>query len=288
MIDGFININKAAGMTSHDVVNRIRRIFNTKKVGHAGTLDPFATGVLLMAVGKATKFLEYLSDCDKSYRAEILFGSETSTGDITGEMLQRTEFKPEALKDINKVLTAFIGTIRQTPPKYSAIKINGRKAYELARKNVAFEMPSREVTINSLTLVSTSEDTVTVDVDCSKGTYIRSLAIDIGRRLGIPATLKNLQRTRVGGFCIDKAMSLDVLQEVGEAALVNIDDCLTHLPRYDLSACRLKAFCGGLTTRVTEDFAEGTLFRVYVDSSFVGVGKIIEGELKSTKVAVTG
>ena len=286
MKNGFININKAAGMTSHDVVNRVRRIFNTKKVGHAGTLDPFATGVLPVAVGRAAKFLEYLSDCDKAYRAEIFFGVETSTGDTTGEIIQKKECQPNALNEVDKVLSSFIGTIRQTPPKYSAIKINGRKAYELARKNVDFELPSREVTIYSLNVVSMTEDTVTIDVDCSKGTYIRSLAVDIGKQLGIPATLKNLQRTRAGTFQIDNAVTLETLQEVTEAALINVDICLEHLPRFDLPIRRLKAFCTGLTTRVDENFVEGDLFRVYVDEDFIGVGKILEGELKADKILV--
>lgn len=284
MKDGFININKPAGMTSHDVVNRVRRIFNTKKVGHAGTLDPFATGVLPVAVGRAAKFLEYLSDCDKSYRAEILFGIETTTGDITGEIIQQAQCTAQTTDEFNTVLSSFIGTIRQTPPKYSAIKINGRKAYELARKNVNFELPSREVTIYNLTIVSLNENSVVVDVDCSKGTYIRSLAVDIGRRLGIPATLKNLQRTRAGHFTIADSVTLEKLQELGEAALINVDTCLEHLPRFELPAYRLKAFCSGLTTRINDNIAEGALLKVYVDGDFIGVGKILEGELKSDKV----
>ena len=285
MTDGFININKSAGMTSHDVVNCLRRIFNTKKVGHAGTLDPFATGVLPIGIGKGTKFLEYLSDCDKSYRAEILFGIETSTGDITGEVVERAECTAEALSGIDEALSAFIGTIQQTPPKYSAIKINGRKAYELARKGLAFELPPREVTINSLVVVSRAADIVTIDVDCSKGTYIRSLAVDIGRRLGVPATLKSLTRTRAGGFCIADAIALETLKDVVEGAVVSIDTCLGHLPRYDLPADRLRAFCNGLTTRTAEALIEGALLRVYVDGEFIGVGKIVEGELKAVKIA---
>ena len=284
MKNGFININKAAEMTSHDVVNRVRRIFNTKKVGHAGTLDPFATGVLPVAVGRATKFLEYLSDCDKTYRAEIFFGIETSTGDITGEVLQEVECQSESLDEIDKVLNSFIGTIQQTPPKYSAIKVNGRKAYELARKNVDFELPSREVTIHNLNVVSMSKDTVTVDVNCSKGTYIRSLAVDIGKRVGIPATLKNLQRTKAGAFQINDAVTVETLQEIAEAAVINVDACLEHLPSFNIPERRLKAFCTGLTTRINEDFAEGTLFRVYFDDKFIGVGKIIDGELKADKI----
>ena len=200
MKDGFLNIDKAAGMTSHDVVNRIRKIFNTKKVGHAGTLDPFATGVLPVAVGRATKFLEYLSDCDKSYRAEILFGTETSTGDITGEIIHQSECKPKALLEVYEILNSFIGKIQQTPPKYSAIKINGRKAYEMARKNVEFELPSREVTIYNLIVVSNTDNTLTIDVECSKGTYIRSLAFDIGQKLSCGAYVEELKRTNAGGF----------------------------------------------------------------------------------------
>ena len=284
MINGFINVNKAADMTSHDAVNRVRRIFNTKKVGHAGTLDPFATGVLPIAVGRAAKFLEYLSDCDKSYRAEILFGVETTTDDVTGEVIQQTKCTSEVLNNVNQVLKSFVGTIQQTPPKYSAIKINGRKAYELARKNIDFEMPTREVTIYSLHVVSVAADSVTIDVDCSKGTYIRSLAVDIGNRLGIPATLRHLQRTRAGGFYIDDSITLETLQEAGESAFINVDACLEHLPKFNLPSYRLKAFCSGLTTRISDDLSEGTLLRVYVDGDFIGVGKIIDGELKADKV----
>ena len=286
MNDGFVNINKAAGMTSHDVVNRVRKIFNTKKVGHAGTLDPFATGVLPVAVGRATKFLEFLSDCDKSYRAEILFGIETSTGDITGEIIQQAECKSKSFGSIEEVLSTFVGTIQQTPPKYSAIKINGRKAYELARKNIDFSMPSREVTIYKLSVVSMTENTVTIDVDCSKGTYIRSLAVDIGKNLGLPATLKNLQRTRAGIFSINDSITLEALKEIGENVIINVDTCLDHLPVFNLPPWRFKAFCGGLTTRINENFAEGTLFRVYVENNFIGVGKIFEGELKADKILV--
>ena len=271
-------------MTSHDVINRIRRILNTKKVGHAGTLDPFATGVLPVAVGRATKFLEYLSDCDKSYRAEILFGIETSTGDITGEIVHQSECKPNALLAVDDILSSFVGKIQQTPPRYSAIKIDGRKAYELARKNVDFALPPREVTIYNLTATSQTESTLTIDVDCSKGTYIRSLAVDIGRRLGIPATLKNLQRTRAGSFRLSDSITLEILQERGEAAIINTAECLEHLPKFNLQPQRLKAFCSGLSTRISENLEEGAVFRVYVDNEFIGVGRIVEGEIKSTKI----
>ena len=271
-------------MTSHDVVNRVRRIFNTKKVGHAGTLDPFATGVLPIAVGRATKFLEYLSDCDKSYRAEILFGVETSTGDITGSVIDQAGYKPEALLEVDEILHSFTGTIFQTPPKYSAIKVNGKKAYELARKNVDFTLPQREVTIYNLTVVSRTENTLTIDVDCSKGTYIRSLAVDIGKQLSIPTTLKSLQRMRVGVFSIDDSLTIEELASISDNAFIKVDTCLKNLPRFELPRRRLKAFCSGLSTRTNENLMEGVMLRVYCDDEFIGTGKIVEGELKSAKL----
>ena len=282
---GFININKPPGMTSHDVVNRVRRIFNTKKVGHTGTLDPFATGVLPIAVGCATKFIEYLNDCDKSYRAEILFGIETTTGDITGEVIKECQLKaPLAVDKINEILKTFIGNIQQTPPKYSAIKIDGRKAYELARKKVDFSMPSREVVIYKIDIVDLTEDTLIVDVDCSKGTYIRSLAVDIGKSLGTLATLKTLQRTRAGNFKIDNSV---VLEELKSENIISVDTCLEHLPRLELPPHRLKAFSSGLSTRLSRNLSEGSLYRVYLNGEFIGTGKIVDGELKSDKIFQT-
>ena len=282
---GFININKPPDMTSHDVVNRVRKIFNTKKVGHTGTLDPFATGVLPIAVGRAAKFIEYLNDCDKSYRAEILFGTETATGDITGEVIGECKLKaPLAVDKINEILKTFIGNIQQTPPKYSAIKINGRKAYELARKKVDFSIPSREVTIYNIEIVELTENTLTIVVDCSKGTYIRSLAVDIGKSLGIPATLKTLQRTRAGNFEIDNAV---VLEELKPDNIISVDTCLEHLPRLELPPHRLKAFSTGLSTRLSKILSEGSLYRVYLKGEFIGTGKIVDGELKSDKIFQT-
>ena len=283
-MNGFLNINKAADMTSHDVINRVRKIFHTKKAGHAGTLDPFATGVLPVAVGRATKFIEYLADCDKSYRAEILFGVETSTGDITGEIVNRAECQLQSINAVDSVLNSFVGMIEQIPPKYSAIKINGRKAYELARKNIEFDLPSRQVTIYKLNLIDRTENTLIVDVDCSKGTYIRSLAVEIGRRLNNFATLKSLQRTRVGNFFIDDSITLEELQKVGESALIDVESCLDHIEKFDLPSYRRKAFLTGLSTRIDQNFVDGKIFRVYVDNEFIGVGKIVDGEIKSDKI----
>ncbi|MBQ7629226.1 MAG: tRNA pseudouridine(55) synthase TruB, partial [Selenomonadaceae bacterium] len=170
MLDGFINLNKAAGMTSHDAVNFLRKIFQTRKVGHGGTLDPMATGILPVAINQATKFIEYLADCDKTYRAEILIGIETDSGDVTGKIIRQAEnFSVPNIDSLKLAAKNFIGEIEQRPPKFSAIKINGRKAYDLARKNLKFEMPRRIVTINRFEILRVDENILTAEIDCAKG-----------------------------------------------------------------------------------------------------------------------
>ena len=268
-------------MTSHDAVNILRKIFQTRKVGHCGTLDPAATGVLPVAVGQATKFIEYLAECDKTYRAEILFGIETDSGDITGKIIRSTEnFKMPTIDELQAAAKNFIGQIEQSPPKFSAIKINGRKAYELARKNIDFEMPRRIVTISRLEILNAAENFITVEVDCSKGTYIRSLAADFGASLNLPSTLKNLQRRRAGAFHIEDAVTLDELKNLDENVLMPIDACL-DFENFNLPPYRLKAYTNGLPTNISH--ADATV-KVYCENNFLGVGKIKLGELRSEKL----
>lgn len=284
MIDGFLNLSKPAGMTSHDAVNQVRRIFGTRKVGHAGTLDPAAVGVLPVAIGRATKFIEYISDFDKTYRAEILFGVATNTGDLEGEIVSRVEnIQLPPVDVLAGILGRFTGRIEQVPPKHSAIKIGGQKAYELARKKIAFEVPRRVVTINRLEILRVEGNTLTLEVDCSKGTYIRSLAVDIGGSLGLPATLRFLQRVRVGNFYLENAATFDDLKLSGENFLLPIEECLRHLREFELSSRRIKAFCNGLPTNIT---AADELVRVYAAGKFLGVGKIFNGELRAAKLFV--
>ena len=284
MIDGFINLNKPAGMTSHDAVNIVRKILCTKKVGHAGTLDPAAVGILPVAVGQATKFLEYISDFDKTYRAEIFFGVATTTGDFEGAIISRKEnIKLPNIDALKSKLARFTGQIEQTPPKYSAIKINGQKAYDLARKNIEFEMPRRVVTINRIEILSVEEKVLTLEIDCAKGTYIRSLAVDIGESLNLPATLKFLQRVRVGNFNLENAVTFDDLKNDGEKCLLPIDSCLKHLKIFELPTRRVKAFCNGLPTNIS---AADETVRVYTAGKFLGIGKIFGGELKAAKLFV--
>ena len=281
--DGFINLNKPAGMTSHDAINHVRKIFSTRKVGHAGTLDPLACGVLPIAVGRATKFIEYLTDCDKSYRAEILFGMATDSGDLEGKIISRAEnFHMPTADELNDALKNFVGEIEQTPPKFSAIKIHGRKAYDLARKNIDFEMPRRLVKIFRLEVVGLDKNSATIEIDCGKGTYIRSLAIDLGERLNLPATLKNLIRLRVGDFDLKDALTFDEIKNIGEDCLLPIEDCLKHLPIFELDERRIRAFMNGLPT--TAHAADEKFLRIISGGKFLGVGRIEGGELRSSKI----
>ena len=283
MKDGFINLNKPSGMTSHDAVNHVRRIFSTRKVGHAGTLDPQASGVLPIAINRATKFIEYLADCDKSYRAEILFGIATDSGDLEGEIISRAEnFHMPTIDELNAALKNFIGEIEQTPPKFSAIKIHGRKAYDLARKNFEFDMPRRLVKISRLELIGFEKNSATIEIDCGKGTYIRSLAIDLGERLNLPATLKNLIRLRVGDFNLDNALTLDEIKKFGESCLLPIEDCLNRLPTFELDEKRIRAFMNGLPTTI--DAPDEKFLRIVSGGKFLGVGRIERGELRSSKI----
>ena len=280
--DGFINLNKPSGMTSHDAVNHVRRIFSTRKVGHAGTLDPMAEGVLPIAINRATKFIEYL-DGDKTYRAEILFGVATDSGDLEGSVIARAEdFIMPTIEDLNAALQSFVGEIEQTPPKFSAIKIHGRKAYDLARKDIAFDMPSRRVKVYQLELIALDKTSATIEVDCGKGTYVRSLAIDIGERLNLPATLKSLVRLRAGGFDLKNSLTLDDIKNIGADCLLPIEEALNHLPRFELDERRVKAFMNGLPT--TLRLADEKSLRVFAGGKFLGIGRIEGGELRASKI----
>jgi len=281
-VDGFINFNKAAGVTSHDAVNFVRKILQTRKVGHGGTLDPAATGILPLAIGRATKFIEYLADCDKSYRAEILFGTATDSGDLDGKILQQEEnFSMPSVEELQAAAKKFVGEVEQTPPKFSAIKINGRKAYDLARKDIDFEMPRRKIKINSFKIVQVEKNFVTVEVDCAKGTYIRTLAEDFGKVFELPATLKSLQRLRVGNFYLHESVTLEELRLSPEKYLRTIESCL-EFEKFSLPSHRVKAFLNGLTTTVNLPDA---VLTVYDGENFLGIGEIFSGELRAKKLA---
>ncbi len=241
MIDGMINVCKEKGFTSHDVVAKLRGILKQKKIGHTGTLDPDAVGVLPVCLGKATKLCDMIADKDKVYEAVMRLGETTDTQDISGTVLHKTpaDFTVLSKEAIEEAALSFVGDYDQLPPMYSAIKVGGKKLYELARAGVEVERKPRRIKINSLRVndINLEDDikTVTITVDCSKGTYIRTLCHDIGQKLGCGGTMKSLKRTRVGIFTIDGALKLSQLEELAaqgrlEEKVIPVEAMFTELP----------------------------------------------------------
>jgi tRNA pseudouridine55 synthase len=212
LINGFVIIDKPAGITSHDVVSRVRRILGTRKVGHTGTLDPFATGVLPVAVNDGTKVIPYLDEGKKCYEALLRLGVTTDTLDMTGTILSESPISSISVETFSSCLADFTGSISQIPPMYSAIKQNGQPLYKLARQGIEVERKAREVEIYSLEILSFDLPHVSLRVICSRGTYIRTLADDIGSRLGCGAALQELRRTESGPFFIKNAVTLQELE----------------------------------------------------------------------------
>jgi tRNA pseudouridine55 synthase len=216
-LDGILNVDKPAGKTSYGVVARIKRLSGERRVGHAGTLDPDATGVLPVCLGKATRIVEYLSDASKTYQAVIELGATTDTYDASGQILQRGDTSDIDRTKLESALTLFRGTIQQTPPMYSALKHNGEPLYKLARAGINIERKSRNITIFRLEITDWQPPAVTLEIECSKGTYIRSLAHDLGQALGCGAYLKTLVRTAYGPFNVKDAVSLPQLEDAFQA-----------------------------------------------------------------------
>ncbi len=215
-MDGIFNIYKQKGFTSHDVVAIVRKTIQQKKVGHTGTLDPDAEGVLPICVGKATKLADYIMEGKKGYRAVVTLGTSTTTEDASGEIIEKKEFIFDE-QNITKAVQSFLGTYKQTPPMYSAIKINGKKLYELAREGKEIERKAREITIFDIKITKfMPPEQFEIDVICSKGTYIRTLCADIGKKLNCGAHMHSLLRTSSSMFTLDTAITLDELKELAE------------------------------------------------------------------------
>lgn len=213
MINGIINVYKEKGFTSFDVVAKMRGMFHQKKIGHTGTLDPDAEGVLPVCLGKATKVCDLLTDKDKEYKAVLLLGQETDTQDISGEVLNSSEVHVTE-EEVKQVILSFIGAYEQVPPMYSALKVNGQKLCDLARKGITVERKARPIVIHNIEIININLPEVEMIVSCSKGTYIRTLCDDIGKKLGCYGCMKSLLRTRVDQFTIEKALTLSELQQI--------------------------------------------------------------------------
>ena len=275
MVDGLLIIDKPEGLTSHDVVARVRRILKVKRVGHTGTLDPFATGVLVVLTGRATRLAQFLSGAEKEYEARVRFGYATDTGDSTGEpkgRVQSPKFKvqgPESEHEIEAALSILRGEIEQVPPMYSAKKVQGKKLYEMARRGIEVERKAVRVSIRELvalrqdgSLLCRNEDEtydLYIRVVCSAGTYIRTLAESIGERLNTPTHLASLRRTRAGNFNIKDAISLDEFEKRVEASedaaefLTSMDAALSWLPFVHLMADEAQRALHGVALRLPSE-----------------------------------
>jgi tRNA pseudouridine55 synthase len=232
-MDGVLVIDKPAGFTSHDVVAKARRILGQRQIGHTGTLDPAATGVLPLVVGKATKLARYLSAADKSYEATVVLGVGTSTLDAEGEITSTAEVSCSEAQVLD-VLNACVGEIEQVPPMYSAKKVGGKKLYELARKGEEVVREPKKIRIYGITQVQVRLPEITFHVSCSSGTYIRVLALDIGAALGVPAHLKTLRRTHAGVFDLSQSVSLQALADspqLAETSMLGMSEALVGLPK---------------------------------------------------------
>lgn len=229
-MDGIILVNKPLGCTSHDVVGKLRRVLHTKKVGHCGTLDPLASGVLVMCVNKATKTIQFLTSDDKQYIATIRLGTFTDTYDLEGKVLEEKEYQNDiTIKQLQEVIESFKGKQKQIPPIYSAIKVNGKKLYEYARNNEEVKIEPRDIEILDLELLDFTDNEIKIRAHCSKGTYIRSLCVDIASKLGYPGCMSSLVRIQSGPFKLEDCYTLEQIEN-NEYNVISIDDALSHLP----------------------------------------------------------
>ncbi len=280
MLNGIINIYKEKGFTSHDVVAKMRGICKQKKIGHTGTLDPDATGVLPVCLGSGTKLCDMLTDKDKEYIAELLLGVETDTQDVSGQVCVRHDVEVNE-EQVREAVMSFRGNYMQVPPMYSALKVNGKKLYELARAGKEVERQARPVTIHEIEILDMQLPVVKIRVACSKGTYIRTLCADIGEKLGCGGTMQSLRRTKVGIFKLDGAITLSQLEKIRdddglEGILYPVESAFEDCPSIHIQPTYRKlldngnAFYPNQTVEKTT-YPEGKWVKVYGDTQFYGV-----------------
>lgn len=281
---GFLNIYKPKGLTSHDVVARLRKITKVRQIGHTGTLDPFATGVLPICIGKATRLIEYLDD-DKEYLATVQFGKNTTTYDLEGE-ITATFDKKVTEEDVKNTLKDFEGEISQIPPIYSAIKVNGKKLYDYARQGQDIEIKPRKVTISKIELkeFDKTSQSAKITVACSKGTYIRSIAYDLGAKLGCGGYLTALERTKAGKFQVNSAIKLEDLTEVSQIIenLINPLDML-NIPIHNLSENERERVSHGMSI-CNSDFPDSDIVILSYGGRIYAIGKVEQNKILVKKV----
>ncbi|WFM71566.1 tRNA pseudouridine(55) synthase TruB [Halomonas sp. CKK8] len=279
-VNGVLLLDKPAGLSSNHALQRARRLFQAQKAGHTGTLDPMATGLLPVCFGEATKFSAHLLEADKVYRTRVELGAITDTGDAEGEVVERRTVPRLTEADVEGVLERFRGEIDQVPPMYSALKHQGRKLYELAREGKSIERAARRVRVYDARLLSLADTAFELEVRVSKGTYIRTLAEDIGQALGCGAHISALRRLETGPFTGEGMLTLDALEALPgqaerEAVLLHVDVLVDHLPRLEVDAAAASRLTHGQAARVeTGELAGDETARLYCDGAFLGLGVV--------------
>ncbi|EOU2033147.1 tRNA pseudouridine(55) synthase TruB [Clostridium perfringens] len=292
-MNGVINIYKNTGMTSFDVVAMVRRVAKMKKVGHTGTLDPAASGVLPVCLGKATKIIDYIMENKKVYRVNLKLGMVTDTYDLEGEVLREEDSSHITKDEILNCINSFVGTIDQVPPMYSALKQNGVRLYELARQGIEVHREARKITIYSIENIKIeSNDNIQMDVCCSKGTYIRSLCYDIGEKLNVGATMTALERIQNGSFTKEEAINIeDLTEELLEKYIISIEKALDSFEKITVNEKFGKLLRNGVKVfdnrMYSEEVEFNKLYRVYEDNGvFLGLGKRDEKGFKLEKLLI--
>lgn len=283
-MDGILVINKPKGLTSNDIVKKVKKILNTK-VGHTGTLDPNATGVLPLLLGNATKISKYLINHDKEYEAVIKLGVKTTTADVEGEIIEEKEVNKEKLKkeNIEKVLESFVGKQQQIPPIYSAIKVNGKKLYEYARQGKEVEIKARDIEIYDIKLlkIDSENNELTINVKCSKGTYIRSLCEDIAAKLETVGYMKELNRIQVGEFNIKDSVTIEEfkanIENKDYSNIIGIEKIFKEIPEITIKQREYEKYLNGV--KIDTDNMDG-VYRIYLDNKFSGLGIVENKKLK--------
>ena len=280
-MNGIIIVNKSKGYTSHDIVAKVKKITG-EKVGHTGTLDPLATGVLPILIGKGTLCSKYLMNHDKTYKVLLKLGIKKSTGDEEGEIIQEETVDEEILdeRNVKTVLNSFLGEQMQIPPIYSAIKVKGKKLYEYARKGQKVEIEPRKITIYDIKLLKINKvsSEIQFEVSCSKGTYIRSLCEDIAKKMGTVGYMKELQRTRVGIFTIEQSVLVeDLTKETIEKYMITIEKLFKDLENIELNEKKLQLFLNGV--KLSSDLKDG-IYKIYSNQQFIGIGVLKNNLLK--------
>ena len=274
-MNGFLLIDKPSGLTSAQCVYQLRKVLGNRKVGHCGTLDPLATGVLPICVGEATKFSTFISGLSKEYLVKILFGVYTDTGDVLGKVISQEEFT-FTKQELELALKNFIGKQLQTPPMYSALKIKGKPLYRWVRKGIYLKRDARKITVKSINLESFNNDIAVLRITCSKGTYIRTLVESIGKFLGTTATVKELRRTKIGQININILHKLNSLKNGRlNEELIPCGKMLEHLPKVSFDLKDIKKIRNGLSVDYNTRLEKEKIIRIYEETgSFVGIGQV--------------